>query len=155
MTRTTTAITPRFLAHHSGCSMICSLQHFVFQSCIGHILVSFFFFCSFHLSLSFFFFFFFSSRRRHTRSLRDWSSDVCSSDLVDSAFSFAAAIAIMRTSFFSLSRSLRRNWLDICVTPADEPASISAASLQIGRASCRERVEISVVAGGLNKERGW
>src|SRR5204862_5386614 len=29
-----------------------------------------------------FFFFFFSSRRRHTRSLRDWSSDVCSSDLV-------------------------------------------------------------------------
>src|SRR6266496_5219311 len=25
--------------------------------------------------------FFFSSRRRHTRSLRDWSSDVCSSDL--------------------------------------------------------------------------
>src|SRR5204862_1382388 len=31
----------------------------------------------FHCSL----FFFFSSRRRHTRSLRDWSSDVCSSDL--------------------------------------------------------------------------
>src|SRR5438874_9192218 len=25
--------------------------------------------------------FFFSSRRRHTMSLRDWSSDVCSSDL--------------------------------------------------------------------------
>src|SRR5690349_23648231 len=31
--------------------------------------------------LSLFYFFFFSSRRRHTRSLRDWSSDVCSSDL--------------------------------------------------------------------------
>src|SRR6266511_5563076 len=29
-----------------------------------------------------FFFFFFSSRRRHTRFSRDWSSDVCSSDLV-------------------------------------------------------------------------
>src|SRR5437868_14032773 len=29
-------------------------------------------------------FFFFSSRRRHTRSKRDWSSDVCSSDLVTS-----------------------------------------------------------------------
>src|SRR2546421_2809355 len=28
------------------------------------------------------FFFFFSSRRRHTRSDRDWSSDVCSSDLM-------------------------------------------------------------------------
>src|SRR2546422_634939 len=26
-------------------------------------------------------FFFFSSRRRHTRCSRDWSSDVCSSDL--------------------------------------------------------------------------
>src|SRR5690606_40001739 len=30
---------------------------------------------------SFVFFFFFSSRRRHTRFSRDWSSDVCSSDL--------------------------------------------------------------------------
>src|SRR6476620_3352798 len=29
------------------------------------------------------FFFFFSSRRRHTRYWRDWSSDVCSSDLVE------------------------------------------------------------------------
>src|SRR5206468_10074154 len=28
------------------------------------------------------FFFFFSSRRRHTISDRDWSSDVCSSDLI-------------------------------------------------------------------------
>src|SRR3712207_7680345 len=27
-------------------------------------------------------FFFFSSRRRHTRYWRDWSSDVCSSDLL-------------------------------------------------------------------------
>src|SRR2546429_7264478 len=30
-------------------------------------------------------FFFFSSRRRHTRCSRDWSSDVCSSDLVAAA----------------------------------------------------------------------
>src|SRR5207247_7918982 len=30
-----------------------------------------------------FLYFFFSSRRRHTRSTRDWSSDVCSSDLVE------------------------------------------------------------------------
>src|SRR2546421_2357006 len=29
--------------------------------------------------------FFFSSRRRHTRSDRDWSSDVCSSDLLAAA----------------------------------------------------------------------
>src|SRR3989449_328427 len=33
------------------------------------------------LDCSFFLFFFFSSRRRHTRCSRDWSSDVCSSDL--------------------------------------------------------------------------
>src|SRR2546422_7082554 len=31
------------------------------------------------------FFFFFSSRRRHTRCSRDWSSDVCSSDLLATA----------------------------------------------------------------------
>src|SRR5690606_40697012 len=30
----------------------------------------------------FYFCFFFSSRRRHTRFSRDWSSDVCSSDLL-------------------------------------------------------------------------
>src|SRR5476651_1760159 len=33
------------------------------------------------------FFFFFSSRRRHTRYWRDWSSDVCSSDLLLAASS--------------------------------------------------------------------
>src|SRR5258705_4358856 len=43
---------------------------------------------------SLFFFFFFSSRRRHTRCLSDWSSDVCSSDL---AISVAAPVAIIGT----------------------------------------------------------
>src|SRR5690349_24150249 len=38
-------------------------------------------YCVVKLVIFCFFFFFFSSRRRHTRSLRDWSSDVCSSDL--------------------------------------------------------------------------
>src|SRR5690625_5750322 len=40
-------------------------------------------------------FFFFSSRRRHTRWPRDWSSDVCSSDLDEGArkFSLKAKIA--------------------------------------------------------------
>src|SRR5207247_7716151 len=33
----------------------------------------------------FFLLVFFSSRRRHTRSTRDWSSDVCSSDLAGAA----------------------------------------------------------------------
>src|SRR6266536_4159182 len=40
----------------------------------------------FRISISPFFSFFFSSRRRHTRSTRDWSSDVCSSDLAACAF---------------------------------------------------------------------
>src|SRR5438034_6591746 len=43
----------------------------------------------------FFFFFFFSSRRRHTRSLCDWSSDVCSSDLqfLDQAVTSVALVS--------------------------------------------------------------
>src|SRR5438874_10237253 len=39
-------------------------------------------------------FFFFSSRRRHTRSLRDWSSDVCSSDLVASVHNALLAMVV-------------------------------------------------------------
>src|SRR5690349_22299848 len=50
-------------------SFLFSLSIFSFFSMFIFILISFFFF---------------SSRRRHTRSLRDWSSDVCSSDLVTS-----------------------------------------------------------------------
>src|SRR5437899_8820079 len=38
---------------------------------------------SMDVEIVFCFAFFFSSRRRHTRCLSDWSSDVCSSDLVD------------------------------------------------------------------------
>src|SRR5699024_11328262 len=40
-------------------------------------------------------FFFFSSRRRHTRSKRDWSSDVCSSDLVYPAGGLSASLAAL------------------------------------------------------------
>src|SRR5215208_2871513 len=40
------------------------------------------FFFLFTVATWLYFFFFFSSRRRHTRWPRDWSSDVCSSDLV-------------------------------------------------------------------------
>src|SRR5215212_3019059 len=45
------------------------------------------------------FFFFFSSRRRHTRCLSDWSSDVCSSDLLDEA--------AFRTLWTALVQSIR------------------------------------------------
>src|SRR5204863_6920359 len=54
-------------------------------------------FLIFLIFLFFFFFFFFSSRRRHTRSLRDWSSDVCSSDLT---------IGLPHTMCFPLNRHM-------------------------------------------------
>src|SRR5207247_7753520 len=40
--------------------------------------------------------FFFSSRRRHTRSTRDWSSDVCSSDLISFRFFHAKKYGLHR-----------------------------------------------------------
>src|SRR3712207_1170651 len=39
-------------------------------------------------------FFFFSSRRRHTRYWRDWSSDVCSSDLLGERFDVIFSCAV-------------------------------------------------------------
>src|SRR5699024_11814442 len=52
-----------------------------------------------------FYFFFFSSRRRHTRSKRDWSSDVCSSDLPISLCVIARPLNRMEA--FTLSPFLR------------------------------------------------
>src|SRR5690349_24474740 len=72
--------------------------------------------------------FFFSSRRRHTRSLRDWSSDVCSSDLEQKASALARGVEE-----------------DIVLADAFRAE-------QIGRASCRERVEISVVGVSFKKK---
>ena len=46
--------------------------------CGNLFLLFWFFLCLFFFFLFLFVFFFFSSRRRHTRSLCDWSSDVCS-----------------------------------------------------------------------------
>src|SRR5438309_3185485 len=51
-------------------------------SSVEHIRCCFLFIFLFFVS---FFFFFFSSRRRHTRWNCDWSSDVCSSDLLVNA----------------------------------------------------------------------
>src|SRR5471030_1546926 len=47
------------------------------------------------------FFFFFSSRRRHTRCLSDWSSDVCSSDLI------GGQMAMYNSTFARARRFLR------------------------------------------------
>src|SRR5207249_11646329 len=51
------------------------------SSCILYLFYLYIFYLFFYFFFFVFFFFFFSSRRRHTRSKRDWSSDVCSSDL--------------------------------------------------------------------------
>src|SRR2546429_1507713 len=54
------------------------------------------------------FIFFFSSRRRHTRCSRDWSSDVCSSDL----FLFLVERSI-RDDRLALSLGIREDVLDL------------------------------------------
>src|SRR2546429_5365068 len=88
-------------------------------------------------------FFFFSSRRRHTRCSRDWSSDVCSSDLEDFAkqkqqpailFNYTAGSAAMTMKDFPAAVASFRAVLTL--NPDDPITSYN----QIGRASCRERV---------------
>src|SRR5688500_19633386 len=67
---------------------------------------------------------FFSSRRRHTTSKRNWSSDVCSSDLL-----------------WMVVSSLRPND-EIFRNPSLWPLSFNTENFEIGRASCRERGDI-------------
>src|SRR5699024_11669188 len=95
--------------------------------------------------------FFFSSRRRHTRSKRDWSSDVCSSDL-------AILVDEKQTGWSTSDRSAHLAAANIETRPIWKPMHLQpvhseklARTLgvgeslfnrgQIGRASCRERVE--------------
>src|SRR6266498_4495111 len=68
-----------------------------------------------------FMFFFFSSRRRHTRCGRDWSSDVCSSDL-DAARRYAGM-----------------GWSIIPVIPGKKPAIFTWREYQ-GRRADREEI---------------
>src|SRR2546430_16083385 len=51
-------------------------------------------------------FFFFSSRRRHTRFDCDWSSDVCSSDLIDAD---KAGVAVSDRGFIPVDKQMRTN----------------------------------------------
>src|SRR5690606_40240662 len=67
--------------------------------------------------LSFVYSIFFSSRRRHTRFSRDWSSDVCSSDLERifttsrlSSFRSSDSVLRSRKSRPSISAPLRKPW---------------------------------------------
>src|SRR5438876_8458006 len=101
-------------------------------------------------------FFFFSSRRRHTRWTGDWSSDVCSSDL-DRTIEVAPVPESLGTPYDRTAPDGTRyvsfaDW--ICPTHCVEPVTCPAIGgpRKIGRASCRERVEISGVSVSLKKE---
>src|SRR5688500_7982997 len=89
---------------------------------------------------SYLFFFFFSSRRRHTRLQGDWSSDVCSSDLG------AAMTGVL------LVLAAAAAWLAPVETRPAPRAPRRAAAVEIGRASCRGRGEVSGVGGALERK---
>src|SRR5262249_60138865 len=87
------------------------------------------------------FFFFFSSRRRHTRLVSDWSSDVCSSDLLTVIRGLRlrpdrthGREVLIRARALALERDAEGAELRLQIANAD------AEDEQIGRASCRERV---------------
>src|SRR5438034_3315891 len=81
--------------------------------------------------------FFFSSRRRHTRSLCDWSSDVCSSDLFGDRLGgwgrrhFSGSLC---DSFLADNRGEQLLGLF-------NGLSKRSGRIEIGRASCRESVK--------------
>src|SRR5256885_4999050 len=88
-------------------------------------------------------FFFFSSRRRHTRLQGDWSSDVCSSDLVFTPPSGALTLVILADDAdgdnitFSFDPA---DVADLSPTPSGVSPIFTQTVNEIGRASCRERV---------------
>src|SRR5688500_19759482 len=77
--------------------------------------------------------FVFSSRRRHTRLQGDWSSDVCSSDLSRHASTIPCGAV-------SFHRPRVKSGALIGLLPLATDHSLSGP--KIGRASCREGVEI-------------
>src|SRR5436853_4956870 len=104
--------------------------------------------------------FFFSSRRRHTRCLSDWSSDVCSSDLTTTLLANLRAKAIECLAQVRIPDPERRYAAYPFELSGGQCQRVMIAlalacnpQLQIGRASCRERVWISVVAGSVKKRQ--
>src|SRR2546421_9387694 len=89
-------------------------------------------------------FFFFSSRRRHTRSDRDWSSDVCSSDLAVGSTTQSILPWAWNSTASSFTTygtdGLRPLVTSEYETALDAPSGPTANIRKIGRASCRERV---------------
>src|SRR3712207_9497476 len=60
--------------------------------------------------------FFFSSRRRHTRYWRDWSSDVCSSDLVDQLVGHPAVV-LVEDLVLEARPEVHGDWADLHLDP--------------------------------------
>src|SRR5690606_40227735 len=94
--------------------------------------------------------FFFSSRRRHTRFSRDWSSDVCSSDLstILGKKIGVSVGSINHLYLLSVLESLGATPDDvelINTAPPDLGVALQTGgidvAIEIGRASCRERAE--------------
>src|SRR5690606_40386172 len=96
--------------------------------------------------------FFFSSRRRHTRFSRDWSSDVCSSDLVLSVVTTFALGMFLAMVFNDPRLRGRRVYRTLMILPYAMPGFLAA--LQIGRASCRERGATPLGAGAPENKTG-
>src|SRR3712207_6960674 len=78
-------------------------------------------------------FFFFSSRRRHTRYWRDWSSDVCSSDLVDVTGAEVAVLVAVPLMTLVLTFFLTRTDIGKAVR-----AAARSEERRVGKA-CRSR----------------
>src|SRR5690606_39434484 len=94
--------------------------------------------------------FFFSSRRRHTRFSRDWSSDVCSSDLPRLAKTREHTIELV------MAEAVRFDRLDPALFARAlgwGRGSIIVRHGEIGRASCRERGERPGGGGHLREEK--
>src|SRR5205814_3479075 len=97
-------------------------------------------------------FFFFSSRRRHTRCLSDWSSDVCSSDLVDLPSPAGEGKSTVTVGVTQALRKIGKN-AALCIRePSLGPVfgvkgGAAGGGYEIGRASCRGRVWVSGVGG--------
>src|SRR5690349_21938907 len=94
--------------------------------------------------------FFFSSRRRHTRSLRDWSSDVCSSDLANAAQPLVGT-GRRRQKHGRPRASVHAPY--VFFRFLDGKICDERAINEIGRASCRERWLSSVNPRPLVEEK--
>src|SRR3712207_7286958 len=103
--------------------------------------------------------FFFSSRRRHTRYWRDWSSNVCSSDLlvdhrVELLVRRVPRLEQVGVDIDDVDRldggvGVRVRGQQRAAGPREQVHRL----LEIGRASGRGRVQISWVAGSLKKKK--